>query len=219
MKIKLLVVGVMMVALIAGLQADASATITILADQAAAQAAGQDGFGDFVAELTLTGSQLKIALDNTTAAQYGGVIVRYDFNNPGNAIQSLTLDSASAGYADLNYSVNDSPFGTFDYSVDLRDTPAYPGLGINDGIVEYIFNVTLNQGKSLTELAFTNEYSTGGNYSAFFFARFQSMDERLGSGSDKVPGKTDGGDPVPEPATMLLLGPAMFLLGAFRKRS
>ena len=202
---------------------NAHAIIIINADQAAAQTAGQDGLGDFVSTLIWdsTFSKLYITLDNTTNPVVGGYITRFDFNNPEvegvEIIETLTLFDTNLGYATLNYDIMDSPFGYFDFSVNLRDEPTYDGIGINDAAT-FEFNVTLKKPeKTLTELDFTNAFSTDGNYSAFYLARFQSMDESLGEGSDKVPGKV-GDNPVPEPMTMLLFGPALLGLVGLKRR-
>lgn len=177
-----------------------------------------EGLGNFIATFeylaySSTSARLDVTIKNTSVAANGGLITGIAFNNPSNKITSVysyySLDPAFKliGGSDYQNKIDGNPFGNFDIGAALGSDflgggAPTEGIAVNgEGYFQFLFTGT--NLKTLTELSFTEEYSEGKNQSAFFLVRFKGFNN---GGSDKVPGTTDPGLPLPEPGTLLLLG-------------
>ena len=169
-------------------------------------------------------AQLVIELTNLTPAPAtSSQILRVSFNNPGNQITGAALVSAPANFvlnggSGFQNGINENTYGKFDIGATVASQS-------NQGIVlgdtgTFTFNFSGTGLSGLTTDSFIQTLSEGvasDNGAQFLLVRFQRID--TGEGSDKVPGQTNE-NPVPEPMTMLLFGPALLgLVGFKRKKS
>ena len=197
----------------------AYASITIYADMANSES----GLGDFVAELTYDDDlkELTLEIENTSPTLNGGYLLGFSFNNPYNRIIGV---QKGASWTDSDFSIiggttsfingiDESPYGAFDIGAEVQGNPSGGiGVGVTETFVfDLITNDPLSENNFIEALSFQQVAQKEGD---FFLARFQGFEN---AGSDKVPGLTRE-NPVPEPMTMLLFGPALLGLVGFKRR-
>ncbi|MDP2643765.1 MAG: PEP-CTERM sorting domain-containing protein [Desulfobacterales bacterium] len=177
--------------------------------------ASTEGLGSFTGDFTYTyengqAAKLKVDLLNTSDAGNGGFITAFAFNNPGNLISVVNLsgsddDFALLGAGSFQNSVNSGSFGQFDISAGIGGNftgAQNPKRGIGAGSsATFTFALSGTNLDTLSFESFVNAFSENTNKPEFFLARFAGFNN---GGSDMVPGAA--GAPVPEPATIFLLG-------------
>jgi hypothetical protein len=170
-----------------------------------------------------TEATLTITLTNTSPAANGGFLTGFVFNNPDDLITGVSLDT-DTNFELLfdNDNLNGSPFGQFDIGAALGGdfegggTPS-DGLAVGEtGTFTFTFSGTGLD--TLTVEDFFNTFGVDGSpeNQAAFLVRFRGFENGQ---SDKVPGVPgENPPPVPEPATILMIGTGLTTLAGVLRR-
>ena len=175
---------------------------------------GLNGLGSFSGtfEYDQTNFTIRVSLTNTSPAA-NGYLTAFAFNIPDSfTVTGIGFNATGYEFSELTSPINAAPFGSFDTGAGLSSAN-WEGAGDpKDGIPvgatgSFIFTLF---GTGLESLTTANFFSQP---DPWFVARFMGFND---GGSDKVP--NDPNTPVPEPATMLLLGAGLIGLGFFSRK-
>lgn len=187
---------------------------------------GSGDIGSFEGSWEYDGTNtLTVTLKNTSDPDNGGYITAFALNNPDDSITGVALLSSTdddfgvIGGDDFDNDVNCQPLGWFDIGAGIGKNwtgggKPSDGIGIYDGVQTFTFELTGTGLLSLTTQDFLNALSMDkqGNELYFFSVRFRGFDDGK---SDKVAASVV---PVPESATIILLGTGIVGLGLYRRR-
>lgn len=200
-----------------------------------------EGLGAFTGSIVVTpnganAATLTITLTNEATTSAGGKITAVVFNNPNDLITGATLNPNPPAAPGENFrlfpspnpvagAVNGAPFGDFDFVLTTDPSPgasSFEGGGSpNRGLFigetgVFVIDLTGTGVGSLTQEDFENALSSGnaGQGNQAIVVRFRGFDN---GGSDKVVAQPQG-NPIPEPASLVLAATAVGLSAARRLR-
>jgi hypothetical protein len=176
-----------------------------------------------------TSATLTVTLTNTSPAANGGYITAFVFNNPGNLITGVNLNTATGlttllGGTTFQDLVKASPFPNFDIGATVNgdNNNGFEGGGSPNGGIAvgstgtFTFSLTGTNLDTLNTDSFVNATVNDNVYGDIFMAvRFRGFED---DGSDKCTTETDGFTPIPLPGTLPLLGTGLLALGIWRWR-